>query len=95
MFLFSEMKKYRSGGDSSTTYAPSPFYITSKMRSLYLEGYDYLVFDLTKQDRVQIQVTLSLSPFYFGTSADLLVLRTFCRSVSTKKRLENALINSG
>ncbi|KAF0897894.1 hypothetical protein E2562_001606 [Oryza meyeriana var. granulata] len=47
---------YRSGGNWSTTYAPSPFYITSKMRSLYLEGYDYSIFDLTKPDRVQIQV---------------------------------------
>lgn len=46
----------RSGGDWSTTYAPSPFYMTSKMRSLYLEGYNYSVFDLTKLDRVQIQV---------------------------------------
>ncbi|XP_074556969.1 uncharacterized protein LOC141812916 [Curcuma longa] len=47
---------YRSGGDWSTTYAPSPFYITSRMKSLYLEGYNYSVFDLTKPDRVQIQV---------------------------------------
>ncbi|XP_073043167.1 uncharacterized protein [Primulina eburnea] len=47
---------YRSGGDESTTYAPSPFYMTSKMRSLYLEGYSYSVFDLTKHDSVQIQV---------------------------------------
>uniref|UniRef100_A0A0E0JGU8 Glycoside hydrolase family 31 N-terminal domain-containing protein n=1 Tax=Oryza punctata TaxID=4537 RepID=A0A0E0JGU8_ORYPU len=47
---------YRSGGNWSTTYAPSPFYMTSKMRSLYLEGYDYSIFDLTKPDRVQIQV---------------------------------------
>uniref|UniRef100_A0A453EQ14 Uncharacterized protein n=1 Tax=Aegilops tauschii subsp. strangulata TaxID=200361 RepID=A0A453EQ14_AEGTS len=46
----------RSGGNWSTTYAPSPFYLTSKMRSLYLEGYDYSIFDLTKPDRVQIQV---------------------------------------
>lgn len=46
----------RAGGDWSTTYAPSPFYMTSKMRSLYLEGYDYSVFDLTRHDRVQIQV---------------------------------------
>uniref|UniRef100_M8D0S1 Alpha-glucosidase yihQ n=1 Tax=Aegilops tauschii TaxID=37682 RepID=M8D0S1_AEGTA len=46
---------YRSGGNWSTTYAPSPFYLTSKMRSLYLEGYDYSIFDLTKPDRVQIQ----------------------------------------
>jgi hypothetical protein len=48
----------RAGGDWSTTYAPSPFYMTSKMRSLYLEGYDYSVFDMTRHDRVQIQVIL-------------------------------------
>ncbi|OIT08222.1 PREDICTED: uncharacterized protein LOC109227727 [Nicotiana attenuata] len=47
---------YRAGGDWSTTYAPSPFYMTSKMRSLYLEGYDYSVFDLTRDDRIQIQL---------------------------------------
>ncbi|KAK2652109.1 hypothetical protein Ddye_011965 [Dipteronia dyeriana] len=47
---------YRAGGDWSTTYAPSPFYMTSKMRSLYLEGYDYSVFDLTRQDMAQIQI---------------------------------------
>ncbi|KAL7234706.1 hypothetical protein ACSBR1_018205 [Camellia fascicularis] len=47
---------YRAGGDWSTTYAPSPFYITSKMKSLYFEGYNYSVFDLTKHDRVQIQM---------------------------------------
>ncbi|KAI4325612.1 hypothetical protein MLD38_030994 [Melastoma candidum] len=47
---------HRAGGDWSTTYAPSPFYMTSKMRSLYLEGYNYSVFDLTKHDRAQIQV---------------------------------------
>lgn len=47
---------YRAGGDWSTTYAPSPFYMTSKMRSLYLEGYDYSVFDMTRHDRVQIQI---------------------------------------
>ncbi|XP_038720837.1 sulfoquinovosidase-like [Tripterygium wilfordii] len=47
---------YRAGGDWSTTYAPSPFYMTSEMRSLYLEGYDYSVFDMTRKDRVQIQI---------------------------------------
>ncbi|KAI4300889.1 hypothetical protein L6164_034216 [Bauhinia variegata] len=47
---------HRAGGDWSTTYAPSPFYMTSNMKSLYLEGYDYTVFDLTKQDRVQILI---------------------------------------
>ncbi|XP_021908714.1 uncharacterized protein LOC110822807 [Carica papaya] len=47
---------YRLGGDWSTTYAPSPFYMTSKMKSLYLEGYHYSVFDLTRSDRVQVQI---------------------------------------
>ncbi|XP_043718657.1 sulfoquinovosidase-like [Telopea speciosissima] len=47
---------FRAGGDWSTTYAPSPFYMTSKMKSLYLEGYNYSVFDLTKPDRVQIMI---------------------------------------
>ncbi|XP_050381679.1 uncharacterized protein LOC126798688 isoform X2 [Argentina anserina] len=47
---------YRAGGDRTTTYAPSPFYMTSKMKSLYLEGYNYCVFDLTQHDRVQIQI---------------------------------------
>ncbi|XAR69576.1 Alpha-glucosidase [Bertholletia excelsa] len=47
---------YRAAGDWSTTYAPSPFYISSKMRSLYLEGYSYSVFDLKRHDRVQIQM---------------------------------------
>ncbi|XP_010055913.2 sulfoquinovosidase [Eucalyptus grandis] len=47
---------HRAGGDWSTTYAPSPFYMTSKMRSLYLEGYNYSIFDLTRHDRVQIQM---------------------------------------
>ncbi|GMJ12170.1 hypothetical protein HRI_004886200 [Hibiscus trionum] len=47
---------YRAGGDWSTTYAPSPFYMTSKMRSLYLEGYNYSIFDMTRNDRVQVQI---------------------------------------
>ncbi|KAF1882715.1 hypothetical protein Lal_00002895 [Lupinus albus] len=54
--LAANLVSYRAGGDWSTTYAPSPFYMTSKMRSVYLEGYEYTIFDLTKPDRVQIQV---------------------------------------
>ncbi|XP_057721197.1 uncharacterized protein LOC130935459 [Arachis stenosperma] len=54
--MAANLVSYRAGGDWSTTYAPSPFYMTSKMRSLYLEGYDYTIFDLTRPDRVQIQI---------------------------------------
>jgi hypothetical protein len=34
------------------------------MRSLYLEGYDYTVFDLTRLDRVQLQVLLQATMTY-------------------------------
>ncbi|XP_078428763.1 uncharacterized protein LOC144701004 isoform X1 [Wolffia australiana] len=57
---------HRSGGDWSSTYAPSPFYMTSKMRSAFLEGHGYSVFDLTAPDRIQIQV--------YGSSAKLRIL---------------------
>ncbi|OIW15479.1 hypothetical protein TanjilG_32883 [Lupinus angustifolius] len=54
--LAANLVSYRAGGDWSTTYAPSPFYMTSKMRSVYLEGYEYTIFNLTRFDRVQIQI---------------------------------------
>ncbi|KAJ7514003.1 hypothetical protein O6H91_23G022100 [Diphasiastrum complanatum] len=47
----------RAGGNWFTTYAPAPYYLTTAMRSLFLEGYEYSVFDLRRQDRVQVQVT--------------------------------------
>ncbi len=43
-----------AGGSPYTTYAAVPQYITSKMRSLFLENSEYSVFDLRKPDRVQI-----------------------------------------
>lgn len=58
ILIISPFFKCRAGGDECTTYAPSPFYITSKMRSLYLEGYNYSVFDLTNDESVQIQVMI-------------------------------------
>ncbi|OAE26529.1 hypothetical protein AXG93_1406s1210 [Marchantia polymorpha subsp. ruderalis] len=50
------MVSNRSGGAWHTTYAPVPYYITSQMRSLYLEGFEYSVFDLTRSNAVQVQV---------------------------------------
>lgn len=47
----------RAGGDWHTTYAPSPHYLTSDMNSLFLEGYELSVFDLTQPDCVQVQVS--------------------------------------
>ena len=45
-----------SGGAWYTTYAGVPHYITSRMHSLFLENYEYSVFDLRQDDLVQVQV---------------------------------------
>ncbi|MDX1615170.1 MAG: alpha-glucosidase, partial [Candidatus Promineifilaceae bacterium] len=43
-----------AGGAWHTSYAPVPHYITSQLRSLFLENYEYAIFDLRRDDRVQI-----------------------------------------
>ncbi len=48
-----------AGGSWSTSYACVPHYITSKMRSAYLDNTEYSVFDLRKGDRVQVHVFAS------------------------------------
>jgi alpha-glucosidase len=45
-----------AGGSPYTSYASVPHYITSEMRSLFLENYEYCAFDLREEDRVQIEV---------------------------------------
>ena len=46
----------KAGGDWYTTYASVPHYITSDLRSLFLENYEYSAFDLRDEERVQIEV---------------------------------------
>src|SRR5215203_2247923 len=48
--------KAGAGGTPYNSGACVPHYITSKMRSLFLENYEYSSFDLSKEDRVQIGV---------------------------------------
>lgn len=43
-----------AGGDWSTSYACVPQYVTSKLRSVFLENSEYALFDLRKPDCVQI-----------------------------------------
>ena len=45
-----------AGGSPYTSYASVPHYITSEMRSLFLENYEYSAFDLREEDRVQVEV---------------------------------------
>lgn len=49
----------KAGGDWHTTYAGVPHYITSQMRSLFLENYAYVVFDMRRAERVHIQLFAS------------------------------------
>ncbi|MEM8531394.1 MAG: alpha-glucosidase [Chloroflexota bacterium] len=46
----------RAGGAWHTSYSGVPHYITSRLRSLFLENYEYVVFDMRKPDRVHIQL---------------------------------------
>jgi alpha-glucosidase (family GH31 glycosyl hydrolase) len=48
--------KAGAGGTPYTSYASVPHYVTSGMRSLFLENYEYSSFDLREEDRVQIGV---------------------------------------
>src|SRR5215216_3261660 len=45
-----------AGGTPYTSGASVPHYITSEMRSLFLENYEYSSFDLREEDRVQVKV---------------------------------------
>lgn len=48
-----------AGGGPYTSYASVPHYLTSEMRSLFLENYEYSSFDLREKDRVQVEVYAS------------------------------------
>ncbi|RMF40801.1 MAG: alpha-glucosidase, partial [Anaerolineae bacterium] len=64
-----------AGGAWYTTYAPMPHYLTSRMRSLFLDTSAYSVFDLRADDFVQVQVWdagLQGRVFYGDSPLDLL-----------------------
>jgi alpha-glucosidase (family GH31 glycosyl hydrolase) len=44
-----------SSGDWHTSYAPVPHYITNTKRSLFLENYEYSVFDMTQPGSVSVE----------------------------------------
>jgi alpha-glucosidase len=45
-----------AGGDWHNSYAGVPHYITSRLRSMFLENYEYSIFDMRQEDRVQVQL---------------------------------------
>lgn len=64
-----------SGGNPYTTYAAVPHYISSRLRSLFLENSEYSQFDLRSPDKIQVEVfasTLAGRILYGKTPADLI-----------------------
>ncbi len=49
-----------AGGDWHTTYIGVPYFITSLGRSLFLENYEYSIFDLRATDRFTVEVFSSV-----------------------------------
>ena len=45
-----------AGGDWHTSYAGVPHFISSRMRSLFLENREYSIFDMTEEDLIRIEV---------------------------------------
>ncbi|MEW6637645.1 MAG: alpha-glucosidase, partial [Actinomycetota bacterium] len=45
-----------AGGTPYASYASVPCYVTSELRCLFLENYEYSAFDLREKDRVQVSV---------------------------------------
>lgn len=65
----------KGGGDPYVTEAPSPHYLTSRLRSLFLENLEYSVFDLRVADTIQIKVyasEMSGSILYGDTPLELI-----------------------
>lgn len=48
--------RYGSGGSWHSSYAAVPHYLTSELRSLFLENTEYSAFDLRREDRVRVEV---------------------------------------
>jgi len=46
----------KAGGDWHTSYAGVPFFMTSRMRSMFLENYEYSEFDMRKDNAIRIEV---------------------------------------
>jgi alpha-glucosidase len=65
----------RAGGHWWTSYAPVPFYLTSKLRSFFSESSAYQVFDLRDPRRVQLEVHAGslLAHVYQGDSPAKLI----------------------
>lgn len=48
-----------AAGAWHTTYAPAPQYITNTNRSLFIENYEYMTFDLEEEDAVHVEIDAS------------------------------------
>lgn len=65
----------QGGGTPFVTEAPSPHYVTSRLRSLFLENTEYSTFDMRQSDQIEIKVwsaTMTGRILYGKTPLDLI-----------------------
>jgi alpha-glucosidase len=65
----------RGGGTPFVTEAPVPHYLTSRLRSLFLENTEYSTFDMRQPDQIEIKVwsaTMTRRILYGQTPLDLI-----------------------
>eukprot|EP00850_Spirogloea_muscicola_P010644 SM000063S20034 [mRNA] locus=s63:396349:401466:+ [translate_table: standard] len=84
---------HRSGGSWHTSYAPMPYYMTSEMRALYLENYEYSLFDLRKLDEVQLQVhSTQMDGRILHGRSPLELIEQYTLSIGRMKRLPSWIL---
>ena len=70
-----DLTEHGGGGTPYSTEAPAPHYITSKLRSMFLENKEYSIFDFQVPDRVMVTLyanTLAGRILYGRTPLDLI-----------------------
>jgi alpha-glucosidase (family GH31 glycosyl hydrolase) len=77
-----------TGGAWDTTYAPSPYYVTSQKRSVFLTNYDYSAFDLTVKDSVKISILSNkMNGRIIGADSFLDIVQSFTSFTGRIKKL--------
>ena len=77
-----------TGGSWDTTYAPTPYYLTSQKRALFLTNYEFSIFDLTDRDKIKISVLSSkISGRIIGANSLLDIIESYTLYTGRIKKL--------
>lgn len=83
-----------AGGDWSTSYAPVPHLLTSRLRSLFLENTEYSQFDLREPDRIGVEVhAAGLRGELLAGDSPLELVREYTGAVGRMRRLPDWVLS--